>query len=90
MRHGPGAGKLLCLLPGAISFAAFSVYPLAIGRTDLVIALEQKLGPSWVASPIADNADAVLLICGIVMSSICWFYAERSERNAARRGEHPS
>jgi hypothetical protein len=79
------AMKLICLLPGSSSFVVFAVYPLWIEPAALTIAIKEALGPSALVGGFAANADALLLIGGIVMSSVCWFYAERWQRDDARR-----
>ena len=76
--------RWLCLAPGVACFLGYSLYPMMIERLDMIDAAERLLGPSWMAAQIVEYADALILVLGIALSAVCWFYAERSARARTR------
>jgi hypothetical protein len=74
----------LCLVPGLLGFLVFSLYPLMTSRLDLLSAVEHWFGPSATAMRIVGNADTLILILGIVLSAICWHFAEQASEYQSR------
>jgi hypothetical protein len=62
--------EFLCWVPGLVGFVAYALYPA------LILPMVASPLAEWIdATPTARDADVVILIVGIVVSAICWFYA---------------
>lgn len=76
--------KMPCLIPGLVGFVIYALHPLTMAA----LTAGEPYGGFARASVLdrvlhVEQGDTLALVAGIVLSAICWFYAERRERGPA-------